>query len=306
MKALHLFVVCLLSVLLPAAIGATAPQISTPAWFSRIELGGFELPLSSGLKLTAAGQLSHGEKLLPPVPDSGAIFGAAYYPTMQTLLVVRSNAAVSYYATKDEAFSEVDNFTPTYLARAKLVRFTKVPGLVYVLTVDVRKEEELGELGRRGVRAQEYPDRYHRVALTKAAQEWHGVPVADAKEKLLGGCYKLSEKQLNLFLPESKPINIKLPQELAPPFRSGPYDDLAQSVFIFPGNGIVCLTTKGWSLHEMNGKLRKWFSVEGIQILWWRDPSFKGGDFFVNAAMGATYQMDVASGKLIKVTKEGR
>ena len=70
---------------------------------------------------------------------------------------------------------------------------------------------------------------------------------------------------------------------------------------MFPENGIVSKTAKGWAVHDLNGKLKREFSTEGIHALWWEGPIARAGSIYVSARTpGATsYKLDVQSGEMV-------
>lgn len=248
------------------------------------------------LAQNASGGIVDGDRTLP-VPHQGRLFAAAYYPGEKALLIVTPDAEAILYRETDGAFEEANRFTPDVKVRAASVRFTQIPGLAYLMAIDVKKEAELKE----SVGRQEYADRHYRLELTPEAKGWDGVPAGNPKERLLTGLYKADGKSIALYR-NGDALRVGLPDRAAPPFFSGPYEDLPQSVFLFSGKGIVCKTVDGWALCSDGGKLIRWFSTRGIAG-WWVGAEWRDGAFMVSYQDGPTVhtlRMDVKTGKLVK------
>jgi hypothetical protein len=252
----------------------------------------------SGLSLNEKGEVVYGDwKMSISLPSEDKIRAAALHKDEDILTVVTDNATVICYSISDKKTAEIGRFTPSYEAQTITVRFSHIAGLVYLLFDDVKHRKEL----EKDIPRQEYSDRYHRLSLIKTAEKWCALPAKKPNELMLGMAYYLKGKKVILRDSEGKRTTIKLNETLGTPYRSGPGDPLAQAVFLFAGQGIVCRTVQGWSLHRPDGKLIRYFSTSHIHALWWGEPFASGGKFFVRSRTGpggSTYLLDTKTGKL--------
>ena len=174
-----------------------------------------------------------------------------------------------------------------------------MPGLLYVLDYDIKKEEELrSDLLDR----QDYADIYSRLAMTKAAEEWNAVPTGDAKAALLDVAYETDRTQIWLWTAADKVMTLPTKHPLASPFRSGPGDDLAQSLFFLPDRRVLTLMADGWELFAADGKEIQFFAWPEDAGGWWHDPVLKDGQITVylqNGPGGTNYTLDMTAGKLV-------
>lgn len=288
-----------------AAPNNPAVKLETPAWLMKKE---------AGLSRTRAGRFVYKSQTLPPVSIQGHLYGAAYYPRCKMLLTVTKEGSVRCYAIKNQSFTQLGGFKPSCPARTFSVRFSRVPGLAYLQVIDIKLDTALHRKPASGKDQkfqpylksyQHYPSKYYRLALISSAKPWHGIPVTNSDEHVLGGGYTNVGRQIHLSLPHNRTLTLDIlrREKLAAPSRSGPYDELAQSVYLFPGRGITCLTTNGWALYDWRGRLRRWFFRKRAESDWWSDPVYKNGSFFVERRTGPGgdwYRMDVKSGRLVK------
>lgn len=301
MRSLTLALAAILCVLLSPAECRTAR--SAVAWFAGTD--------SVGLKQSNGRLLASGAELtLDPAP-TGKLFAAAFYPKAGVLATVGEDAVVRLYRGSGSKLKLECDHTPLRKAQMRTVRFSSVPGLVYVLWDDVKLRDQL-------VRPidldQRYSDVYERVVLDKDAENWHAIPLTEAGwhdtrsengngRAMLPITYSVRTSQLISLNTSGRSIQLALPHPLDQPFRSGPGDPLAEAVFVIRGKGIVCKTQDGWSLSDLNGKLVKWFRDEAGGG-WWANPSWTDGSFFVSwrcPSGGTAFRMDMASGKLVAV-----
>lgn len=290
---------------------APGPPSDEPAWFyrddvvvdyrrngSRIEAVSEERLTTSQLQQDSEGNIAYRGETLSLEPAAGKLKGAVLYPASGILLTVTKASIVTLYQARDGDWVAGPSWSPKVESRLDSVRFTRVPGLIHLLWIDVAHEASIGDW------AQEYPDRYDRVALTDEAASWHGVPIGDPEQRLLSAAYRVRSGGLDLITDSIAGTRIELREPLGEPFRSGPGDDLAQSVFVFPGRGILCRTESGWSLHECDGTWRQSFPAEGIQWGWWCDPTWgpEGPKLLhCTGPNGTWYRLDEASGKLVEI-----
>jgi hypothetical protein len=250
------------------------------------------------LKQNEDGSLMRRDERMRLDPAPGPLF-AAWSHRDRGLVTVDKKGAVSLYEPAKDSWKRVAHHSPPVEAHTEAVRITRVYGLVYVLWTDVQHKKRLdADQAKR----QEYADRYERLALREQAKSWHAIPTIDPNELLLGGCYRPTEKGLRLSVAEGRWLDLELGGPPAEPFRSGPSDTLAQSVFYFPKQGGVCLTGSGWALWTNDGLGVKQFSTEGIDPGWWADPTVEGDEIFVHSRTGPggmSYRLDLASGKLV-------
>jgi len=258
----------------------------------------------SGLSLNEKGKVVYGDlRIRVSVPSEDKIRAAAIHEEKEILTVVTDKATVICYSLSGKKTAEIGRFTPSYEAQTRTVRFSHIAGLVYLLCDDVIHRKEL----EKDVTRQEYSDRYHRVSLIKSAEKWHALPAKKPGELMLGMAYYLDGKKAILRDSEGKRTTIELSDTLGAPYRSGPGDPLAQAVFLFAGQGIVCRTVQGWSLHKPDGKLVRSFSTSDVHALWWGEPFACDGKFYVRSRTGpggSTYLLDTKTGKLAEQKNE--
>jgi hypothetical protein len=158
------------------------------------------------------------------------------------------------------------------------------------------------------IRTQEYPDRFERIDLS-GLSTYEGVPVDTntSKEKIviLGAYYYYDHATNSIYLNMGlkKEICLKFTGEIGRPFRTGPYDPLAQAIFIFPEKGVVTKLATGWAIHDMDGNLIKEFIDPAKERWdWWTHPMLQDNNFFVvkrTGPGGIKYKLDIQSGKMI-------
>lgn len=288
-------ILSLLFPLLFACVGCMAgsQSASTPSavWFVQKDV--------HGLRQLRTGGIYYGYRRLSLDESPGKLYAAAYYPRDCVLITISPDATVRLY----EGSKLKVKRSPKVKAETASVRFTRMPGLVYLLYNDVAAKESINQQWSEGRMIQAYWDVRERLVLRDSAKNWHGIPASDSDGCFLNGCYRTQDDEVNLSLAEGKQITLKLPEPLDKPFDSGPNDPLAQSVFMFPGHGILCKTVKGWSLHKLEGKPVKFFPIIATNG-WWVDPYYKDGNFYVRTQSCAdyyTYRLDIPSGRLVQI-----
>ena len=258
----------------------------------------------NGLSLNEKGEVVYGDlRISVTIPSDDRIRAAAVHEEEEILTVVTDKGTAICYCLSGNKTAEIGRFTPIYEAQTITVRFSHIAGLLYLLCDDVKHRKELEE----DIPRQEYSDRYHRVTLIKSAEKWHALPAKKPDELMLGTAYYLDGNKAILLDGEGKRTTIELKETLGSPYRSGPGDPLAQAVFLFAEQGIVCRTKKGWSLHKPDGQHVRSFSTCDIQALWWGEPFESDGKFYVRSRTGpegSTYLLDIKTGKLAEQKNE--
>jgi hypothetical protein len=267
----------------PAILTDRAMQLPEPRWCvgSRCR----------GLQLRADGVYLGVERLrLEPEPPPLA--GVALYEAAGELIAVGFDGVVWRYQRQGEVFRATTTLQPGQGLVVHELRWTRVPGMLYVLLLDLRPAAE-------GQPAEPAPQW---ITLADESAAWQAVPVADPEEPLLGGCYRHVEEGLQLSLAPGQWILVPLPEPLAAPFQSRPYDPVPQAVYVLPGQGIFCRTQGGWSWHAMDGALKHWYSTEGLPAEAWSAPEFAGAWVTVSGRSGGAwqaYRFDESSGRLV-------
>ena len=274
------------------------PGIEKPtAWFARKDVHG--LAEADGNLLLDGKKLERPRHLRPRV-------AAALYTRRGLLVSVQSDGSADLYKQVGETWKLHSRLAPDVECRNESVRLTIVPGLVYLLNYDAKKEARLKSSV---VSLDDYADISRRLCLTESAERFHAVPLQNRYEPLLGAAYREpgpGEKNVMLCTSEHDAVNIDVAGTLAAPFRSGPGDDLAQSLFIEPSLGIAALTADGWSICDSAGKNLGKCSTAAITGGWWSDPTYHDGHFYVHFRTGpggTTYRVDPDAGKLVEEPK---
>ncbi len=249
-------------------------------------------------------------------PGLSSVFAAAYYHGAGVLVAVSAAGAVHVYRRKNAVLELSQMRSPWPRSKAEAVHFSRVPGLLYVLTIDLEQKEDIergtaisGQPGLRRIRlTQNYPDNFERVDFSSRPNHYEAVPFSGQVDKvtILDVVYVALDSDLStevvMALPDGREIILKMPSRLAPPYRWGPSDTLAEAIYVFPENGIVSKTAGGWVVHDLNGKLMREFSTEGIHARWWEGPMMRAGSIYVSARMGpggTSYRLDLQSGQMI-------
>ncbi len=252
-------------------------------------------------------------------PGLSSVFAAAYYQDAGVLVAVGDSGTVYVYRRRDAVFVLFQMKSPWPRSKVEAVHFSRVPGLLYTLTIDLEKKEDIdegltgapvpGQPGMRRIRlTQDYPDNFERVDLSSRPNYYEGIPFSGRVDEVtvLDGLYVAlgsdSYSEVVMALPDGQEIILKTSSRLAPPYRWGPSDTLAEAVYVFPENAIVSKTAKGWAVHDLNGKVKKEFSTEGIHAVWWTGPILRNGSVYVTARVGpggTSYKLDVQSEELI-------
>jgi hypothetical protein len=252
-------------------------------------------------------------------PGLSSVFAAAYYKDAGVLVAVDESGAVRVYRRGNATFELSQMKSPWPRSKVEAVHFSRLPGLLYVLTIDLEKKEANekglrgtpipGQPGKRRMRlTQDYPDNFERVDFSSTPNHYEAIPFSGQVDKvtILDMVYVAlgsdSSSDVVMALPDGREIILKMSSRLAPPYRWGPSDTLAEAVYIFPENGIVSKTTGGWAVHDLNGKLKKEFSTDGIRALWWEGPMMHDGTIYVTARTGpggTSYKLDVRSGEMV-------
>ncbi len=240
-----------------------------------------------------------GTPLVTDLPDGLAIRYAAVHRAAGYLTVVTADAQVFLLAMLPGRCTTVASYRPEEPATVRSARFCSVPGLVILLCDDVTK---VGEIAADMI-LQLTPEVVLRVALSGEAVVSEAIPWYDAHERVLGGTYRLDGRRLALRRRSLAGPVLELPEALAEPFRGSPQDEVAQAVFVFPDNAIVCRTIHGWAVFALSGALIRFFPDEGGDGGWWHHPVLRDGELFATrqvAAHGRTFRFDLRSGVLVE------
>jgi hypothetical protein len=224
------------------------------------------------------------------------IFQAAYYPIQNKLIVVQFDAVVKMFRFENGSYNIYGLQSLTYKASVTHVYFTRIPELLYLLTTDIVKNKRLHK--NRMTSVQDYSDEFEKINLS-GNSTYEGIPI-DTGDILGAYYYKFGNRGISLNIGGEKNIFLQYSTELADPYRSGPGDPLAQSVFMLKNNTIVSNTKTGWAIHDINGKLIKDFKDDGMSG-WWDNPELKDGVVFVyrhTGPGGVLYKLDVQSGEI--------
>lgn len=231
------------------------------------------------------------------LPVGLVIHSLASYEDPYSLTVVSADARVFHLEHGEKGYATAGFFRTDKPATVLQVRFSFVPGLVYLLCDDDQLKVEITDTEQR------YPDFDIRVALGKGTNVLHGVPWEDPAEAPLTGVYRTEEDTLHLTRRSGAHLALILPEPLVEPQRDGPMDDLAQAVFVFPNNWIVCHVEHGWAVFSLGGRLLGHFQFEGPSPGWWMDPVIRDGQLFVSQRTGPsgnTYRLDLTNGTIFK------
>jgi hypothetical protein len=225
-------------------------------------------------------------------------------PTPMLATAVTRDGTAVFYRERDGRLVEEKRSAAPFAARLGMAWLTRVPGLVYLVRIDLAREEAL----RQAPQMQSSPARHERLALSASAEPWDAIPAEGNRRALLEGVYRADPTSLRLSLAPGRWLSLRLPQSLDTPFRSKPYTS-SQAVFSFGEHGLLCRTRGGWSLHRADGTLEAWFSTEGISVGWWDAPVFwedplstRPSAFFVKARTGpggADYRLDMDKMRLV-------
>jgi hypothetical protein len=295
---------------------AVTPE--TPVWFAGKETHG----LCVGLRSICA-----GGKLLSLDHSPVDAYGACYYPSAGILMTVGNDTTVRLY----EGAGGQLVLRKSQLLRSKShpvsLRFTRVPGLVYV-TYDFvppppPPEPKQGFFqslwsrvtGRRPTQtrcinnlSQHYTWECRRVVMRDSARNWYGIPTGDsyrytnAEAMAVEGCCHVLDggKRLMVGTADGRWAILRLPHlSLSETMDRW---DMQQAVWISPGHGILCRTEGGWSLYQTDGTLIKWFPCSRDHY-WWYDASFTGDSFRVFEKIGPggnVYRLDMPTGRLVQ------
>ncbi len=224
------------------------------------------------------------QKTFPISPPCGNVFAAAHYSEAKTLIIVEQEGVVRVYKEKGQGYSLSDMKTQDYRARTETAYFARIPGLLYLLTTDLVLEERI----KRVPNASAYCDKYERIDFSKRPNKYEGIPAMQKFGRILvlEGYYSkqnfLLRKGIKVWLEERPPIDIRLSSGVDEPFRSGPYGPLAQAVFLFPEQGFITKTKKGWALHDLEGEQSADFIEKENSVDYWCAPFHWNGDFYVS------------------------
>jgi hypothetical protein len=262
-----------------AVLATRAMQFPEPRWAVHDH--------AHGLRMAADGLWRDRQRLtIEPAPTPLA--AAALYEDAGVLMTVAVDGTVVRHERQGDVYRATSTLQPGAQVSVHEVRWTRVPGVLYLLMLDLRD-------GRSEPFVQW-------VTLTVEPTAWHGLPVDDPDEWLLGGSYRVTEASLLLSLRPGSWVDVPLPEPLAEPAQSRPYDPVPQSVYVVPDLGIFCRTLSGWTRHAFDGSLQRRFTAEGIAADAWSGPEFTGVDVLVRARRGAqwtAYRLDEAAGRLV-------
>jgi hypothetical protein len=197
-------------------------------------------------------------------------------------------------------------------------RLTRVPGLAYVLDVDVawrRRKHDSNEQAYDG-------SHLERIAVTASAERWTAITtfvsldeaIRDVRRTpLLEGVYRTEPGVLWLSLEPGQWRRLSLPLPIdAPEIHN--FSEPRQAVFSLGEHGIVCKLVGGWSVYGADGTRLGWASTEGTPGSgWWEAPTFEFDalssqtSYFFSwrtGPSGVTYRLDLEQQKLVPKVRE--
>lgn len=255
-----------------------------------------QLPLiGKDRRLTIAGRQFDTD-----LPTGIRIHSAASHDGCGYLTVVSAKATVFLLRKQDHWYVTVASWSAENPSTVLRARFSFIPGLIYLLCDDDALAEEL----RFSITVQQDSDFTERVALTDVAMGMEGIPWAEPDEQLLLGAYRVDDShRLHLLNHSGEEIVLPLPEPLAMSHRSGPRDDLAQTIFRVENHGILCHTALGWSLFSVTGQPLGYFPFPEILPGTWTDPMIRGHALYVLRTIGphgVYYRLDPKTGTNIQ------
>lgn len=297
-RTLYLILICLI-IISAKIVFASDPLLVMNKWWT------FPMPIWVSLEKFSSSVPSLfdtvmlGDKKVKLSPPCGPVFSSVYYSGLNILVIVEKNGIVRVYKSKNASFNLTDMRSPSHRARTEAVHFTRIPGLLYILTINLDEEERMKDK-----LTDKYSDRYERIDFWIYPNRYEGIPLnkLESGTSILEAYYSLTNKGINLRLGTKKRVFLPLSVELDKPFRNGIGDSLAQAVFIFSDKAIVSKIKNGWAIHDINGQLLKQFSTSGKAAVWCDDPIYREGNFFVKARGGdkdREYKLDISSGTMI-------
>lgn len=212
------------------------------------------------------------------------------------LTIVTAEGRVLLLKKEDSAFTTIATYTLDRDAIVLSVRFSYVPGLVYLYAEDKKLKKLLQEYPR-----QRYPFLWRRVSLTDETKDLQAIPWYDEKEAVANGVYRTDGAHIYLRKRLAQEIILDIPEPLDRPFIENPDNDLPHSVFVFPNNAIVCKLLHSWTVFSLTGKRLGSFPVNGIEALGWSFPKILDGQLSINAnngPSGASYRLDLENGRI--------
>ncbi len=294
---------------------AGAAELVDPVWFVGTQ--------RQGLEQTSGGTLVSGNQPLPVrLGGNPKLYAAADYrlPSgMEYLIAVTDQAEVLFYGGRgtEGQLQELKRLPRPVKARPESVRFTRIPGLLYLTWTDLEHEARMKAPLPNGLSRipQECAYRDERLVLCPGAEAWHAIPLNDKKENLLQGSYQIVDSlQLELWFPDGRKVTFHLPDPIETRNPSAGYWEINQVVFYSPGRdsacppeagrGVLCLTKSKWVVYGLDGTLINSFSIEGIWRWGWGTPIYDGLYYRVSASpIGPTYRLDLTDGKMIRVER---
>jgi hypothetical protein len=241
---------------------------------------------------------------------------SAYYPRLGVLVTVDEGAVTTLYEAKGGVLKTAELRPPNRRdspfgrrrsepVRTRLVRFSNVPGLLYVTW-------EYPELSRSMSCIQVATVFTERLAMGRQARKWHAVLYEDSDDGSLEQVYEVAPNNtVHLFTSQGKKAyytrlssaiglnpytTLRLPEPLA---ESSPYPRW-EAVTIIPNRVIICETRRGWSLHNLDGRRIAYCSGLG-KGYGWHLPFYRNGNYYVNQVTCgySVYRMDFQRGKLV-------
>jgi hypothetical protein len=265
-------------------------HISEPVWFCGTHFYGLEI---------SSGSLVYKKNVLIVKPMPERIFAAAYYPDTGIIIIVCRDGTAYHFTLKGKIFVQTVRIIPQRKERVEIVTFTRLHTLCYIFSTDLAIEDEI----RRSPERQIYSDLFRKVTFTDEAKKVDAIRRSPDDTLLPGGICIFMGNSVYLELGDSVQLTLDSPDQFARPYREGPGDYFAESIFIFPDKGILCRTTNGWSFFNPDGTFAAFFSTDGITFTWWGKPVIRKGRITVTARSGpqsVEYYFDIPSEKLIE------
>jgi len=183
----------------------------------------------------------------PLSPPSGKVYGAAFHSRCEILSMVETSGTVRVMRLRDKEFELIQMRSPLEHERPRSVRFSRLPGLMYINYFDLRSKGW-------SVTVQLSPYRYQRIDLSNLFRlKIDGFPVSPSKENVsvLGGYLIDHGHSVYATLPADggdDELELSFPSPLATSDRAQlSLGNLKQSMYFFPKRGFVSLTESSCS-----------------------------------------------------------
>jgi hypothetical protein len=279
------------------------PPFPMPLWFDE--------HATHGLEVADGALVAGGKRLVVDLPLA-RLAATAYHESAGLVTAVIDDGTVVLYQEQRGRLREVARRAAPEGKTYRFGLLTRVPGLAYVVDVDVAWRAR-----RHDSRTQEYDaTHFERVAVTPSAGRWDAITTFASVEELvrsvdraalLEGVYRSEQGALWLSLEPGQWKRLSLPLPIdAPKIRmwGGP----TQAVFSLGEHGIVCKLLGGWSVYGADGTKLGWASTEGTPEGQWNAPTFEVDpissriSYIFNVETGPsgeTYRLDLEQQKLV-------